>query len=73
MATPKEIDDTFIGRFIIAALGQKSMVTNAIYKSGNRLAGFSVDYAQKGFKGIADYRKLLDQLRRADDDSLSKN
>ncbi len=73
MATPNEIDDTFIGRFIIAALGQKSMVTNAIYKSGNRLAGFSVDYAQKGFRGIADYRKLLDQLRRADDDSLSKN
>jgi hypothetical protein len=63
MATQKEIDDTFIGRFIIAALGQKSMVTNAIFKSGNTLAGYSVDYAKKGFKGIADYRKLLKSVK----------
>ena len=52
-------DETFLGRFILAALAQKSMVTNKIYKSGNLLAGFSVDFAEKGFQGIRDFRKLL--------------
>ena len=52
-------DDTFIGRFIIAAMAQKSMVTNRIYKSGNKLAGYSIDYAEKGFRGIRDYARLL--------------
>ena len=32
---------TFIGKFIDAAIQQKSMVTDAIYRSGNMLAGFS--------------------------------
>ena len=53
-------DDTYLGRFIIAALRQKSMVTNKIYTSKNKLAGFSVDYNKRGFKGIKDFRKLLD-------------
>ncbi|MCR4604995.1 MAG: hypothetical protein K5639_03245 [Eubacterium sp.] len=36
-------DDTFLGKFITAALSQKSMVTDQIYKSGNKLAGRSID------------------------------
>ena len=52
-------DGTFLGRFFIAAMAQKSMVTNAIFRSGNLLAGFSVDFGKKGFRGIRDYRKLL--------------
>ena len=52
-------DDTFLGRFIMAALRQKSMVTNKIFKSGNRLAGVSVDVDKKGFKGIKDYKILI--------------
>ncbi len=40
-ASKDEKDNTFIGKFIQAALAQKGMVTNAIYKSGNILAGFS--------------------------------
>lgn len=52
-------DDTFLGRFILAALAQKSMVTNRIFMSGNLLAGISVDYWSKGFKGISDFRKLI--------------
>lgn len=55
---------TFLGRFILAALAQKSMVTERIYKSGNRLAGISVDYSEKGFKGIKGYRKLVEQQER---------
>ena len=35
-------DETFLGKFFLAALAQKSMVTNRIYASGNRLAGISV-------------------------------
>ena len=35
-------DDTSFGRFILAAMRQKSMVTNAVFESGNMLAGFSV-------------------------------
>ena len=56
-------DDTFLGRFFLAAMAQKSMVTNRIFKSGNLLAGFSVDFEQKGFRGIRDYRKLLKQAK----------
>ena len=52
-------DDTFLGRFILAAMEQKSMVTNRIFKSGNMLAGFSVEYNGKGFKGIKDFKKLI--------------
>ena len=40
MADKNGKDDTFIGKFINGAIAQKSMVTNEIYKSGNRLAGF---------------------------------
>ncbi len=51
-------DATFLGRFILAALAQKSMVTNKIFRSGNLLAGFSVDFAEKGFRGIRDFVRL---------------
>ena len=57
-------DDTFLGKFILAALAQKSMVTNQIFHSGSKLAGFSVDFAEKGFKGIRDFRSLVDQAER---------
>ena len=57
-------DNTFLGRFIIAAMAQKSMVTHEIYKSGNMLAGFSIDYNQKGFGGIRDYLKLVEATVR---------
>ena len=53
-------DETVLGKFIIAALAQKSMVTNRIWKSGNLLAGYSVDYREKGFKGLRDFRKLVE-------------
>ena len=58
-APEEEKDDSFIGKFILAALAQKSMVTNRIYRSGNMLAGVSIDYVKSGFHGIADYKKLL--------------
>ncbi len=58
-ASPEEKDDTFLGRFFLAAMAQKSMVTNKIYTSGNLLAGFSVDYKSKGFGGIKDYLTLV--------------
>lgn len=35
------------------------MVTNKIYSSGNKLAGYSIDYKKKGFHGIRAYRKLV--------------
>ena len=36
-------ENTFLGKFFLAAIAQKSMVTNHIYKSGNKLAGKSVE------------------------------
>ena len=57
-------DNTFLGRFIIAALSQKSMVTNKIFSSGNDLAGFSIDFRKKGFGGIKDYMKLVREKRK---------
>ncbi len=57
-------DSTFLGRFIIAALAQKSMVTNRIFTSGNPLAGVSVDFEKSGFSGIKDFRKLVKEYGR---------
>ena len=57
-------DSTFLGRFIIAALAQKSMVTNRIFTSGNPIAGASVDFAKSGFSGIKDFQKLLKEYGR---------
>lgn len=56
-------ESTFLGRFAIAALSQKSMVTNKIFSSGNDLAGFSIDFQKKGFGGIKDYMKLVKEKR----------
>jgi len=61
-------DDTFLGRYIIAALAQKSMVTNRIFTSGSLLAGISVDFASKGFRGIRDFRKLAAEYERRQQD-----
>ena len=56
-------DDTYLGKFIIAALKQKSMVTGKIYRSKNPLAGISVNYNGKGIKGIRDYAKLISAVQ----------
>ena len=63
-ALPEDRDATFLGKFIIASLSQKSMITNKIYRSGNILAGFSVEYDKKGFGGIKDYFKLVKESMR---------
>ena len=55
--------NTFLGQFFLAALQQKSMVTGKIFQSGNLLAGFSVDYSKKGFRGIRDFLGIVDQRR----------
>ena len=57
-------DGTFLGRFIIAALAQKSMVTNRIFTSGNPIAGVSVDFKKSGFRGIRDFQKLAKEYGR---------
>jgi hypothetical protein len=56
----------YVGLRLYAGLAQKSMVTNAVFRSGSLLAGFSVDFAEKGFRGIRDYRKLLDWMREGE-------
>ena len=40
-------DETFLGKFINAALAQKGMVTDKIFKSGNLLAGYTVEDEKK--------------------------
>ena len=62
-AEKTEKNETFLGKFILAAMAQKSMVTNKIFKSGNSLAGFSIDFAEKGFAGIKDYKLLAEYLK----------
>lgn len=59
--TPEE---SLLGKFILAALSQKSMVTNKIFTSKNLLAGVSVDYNRKGFAGIKDYIRLVSESMR---------
>ena len=63
-APEHEKDATFLGKFFIAALKQKSMVTNKIFKSKNILAGISVDIKEKGFRGIKAYFALVEQNRK---------
>ena len=60
-AATAEKNSTFLGKFFIAAMSQKSMVTNRIFQSGNKLAGYSVEYNKKGFRGIKDFRMLINQ------------
>ena len=57
-ASSDQKDDTGLGRFILAALAQKSMVTNRIYRSGSLLAGYSTEYDGRNV-GIRDFLKLL--------------
>lgn len=54
-----EKDSTFLGKFFIAALAQKSMVTAKIFRSGNMLVGFSLDYNGNSKIGIKDYMALI--------------
>ena len=60
-----EKDGTCLGRFTYAAMAQKSMVTHKIYESGSRMAGISVDFSEKGFRGIRDFRELVEQRKRS--------
>ena len=60
-AAEEQRDDTFLGRYFLAALAQKSMVTHRIFESGNLLAGFSVRFSQ--FRGNRDYWKLIKLFR----------
>lgn len=59
LAPADQKEDTFLGKFIVAAMKQKSMVTNRIYKSGSLMAGYSIDYNEKGFGGIRDFKMLV--------------
>ena len=60
--------ETYLGRFFLAAMRQKSMVTSRIFGSGNILAGVSIDYDIKGFKGIRDYRHMVnEQLKKIEE------
>ena len=50
---------SFLGRFFLAAMEQKSMVTRKIFESGNLLAGISIDYEEVGFKGMKEFKRLV--------------
>ena len=60
-------DNTGLGKFILAALAQKSMVTNRIYRSGSLQAGYSMEYDGRNV-GIRDYLKLLGLRKKKGDD-----
>ena len=57
-------EDTWLGCFFEAALRQKSMITNRIFRSGNMQAGFSIDAGKMSFfKGIREYGRLIKENR----------
>ncbi len=62
-------NDTFLGRFFLAALAQKSMVTHRIFSSGSMLAGYSVEYKKGQIPGIKDFKMMAEakQRRRVED------
>jgi hypothetical protein len=57
-APEKEKMNSGAGRFLLAAMAQKSMVTGRIFRSGNLLAGYSLDFGKK-LRGIRDFYELL--------------
>ena len=63
-APEQDKDETFLGKFFVAALAQKSMVTNRIFHTGSLLAGVSLDYREKGFGGIRDYLHLVRRMSK---------
>lgn len=63
-AEKNEKNETYLGKFILAAMAQKSMVTNKIFTSGSLLAGYSIDFSEKGFAGIKDYKMLVEHLQK---------
>ena len=65
-------DSTVLGQYILAALKQKSMVTNKIARSKNPLAGISVEYDGKRLPGIRDYLKLIKITERGNNDKAAK-
>ena len=65
-ASDAEKDSTFLGDFILGALAQKSMVTNKIHHSGSMIAGHSIGYKPKGYKGVRDYLRLVERVRESD-------
>ncbi len=65
-------NETFIGKFVLGALAQKSMVTAKIYQSGSKLAGISIDYKENGFKGIKDFQLLLDEIGKNIESNIKK-
>ncbi|MBR3224141.1 MAG: hypothetical protein IKF78_02320 [Atopobiaceae bacterium] len=56
-------EDTYLGKFILAALAQKGMVVNRVWSSGNPLAGRSIEYNGKFFEGIEDFLPLIRYIR----------
>ena len=58
-AAEDDKDDTFLGKFILASLAQKSMITNKIFRSGSKLAGYSIETKRRLFRTMKDYNKLL--------------
>ncbi|MBQ8468377.1 MAG: hypothetical protein IJ542_01325 [Clostridia bacterium] len=60
-ATKQAKDDTFLGKFIEAAIAQKSMVTNEIADSKNFLAGRSIDRKKRRAKRLS---KLLKKNKK---------
>ena len=63
-AAEEDKDETFLGKFMLASLAQKSMITNKIFRSGNKLAGYSIESRKRGFRGMKDYKKLIKEERQ---------
>ena len=63
-AEPSVKSDTFLGRFIDAAIAHKSMVTYFISESGNRLAGISTNAKSKKNKHRTSLVELIDKDAR---------
>lgn len=55
--------NTFLGKFIMAALRQKTMVTAQIYNSGNKIAGHKIDFKQSGFMDDAIFKEYTEEKK----------
>ena len=60
-------DQSFLGKFFIAAMAQKSMVTTKIFRSGNLIAGYSLEYSGDASIGIKDYAALIRNSKQRDE------
>lgn len=68
-ATPTKKGTTALGKFVLASLRQKTMVTENIYASKNMLAGKSIDSSYSAVRKLKEFFEIVQsEIKEVDND-----